>query len=233
MVPASSHLHIASCYKNSEDSSTGIMMRPLITTTTPNNNVSKLDAEEQTRLEQVKQHRSKGLVWNAFLLGSVLGAVLRGLVFATNSVISKTWSQNPIFSGSFLSSSLASDIGIHIIFIWSTVCYSRTRSGSLYLRKKLDQDVGRPAGSNLIWTARMSLLASLYFLSGYILGSCLFLVGVGVPMGMDVPFTFMLVTVLVDFVFSWLIFKCFDWVNNKSGEEQEDEEEDDSFFVYE
>jgi hypothetical protein len=68
------------------------MMRPLITTTTPSNNASILDAEEQTRLEQDKQQRSEGLVWkNAFLLGSVFGFVLQGLVFATYYSILNIW----------------------------------------------------------------------------------------------------------------------------------------------
>ena len=198
------------------------MMRPVIIATTPSNNASILDAEEQTWLDQDKQQRSKGLTWNAFLLGSVHGSVLQGGVFATYYSILKIWDQHLTFT-SFLSLTL--DIGVPIS-IWLTFFYFITsRSESLYLRRVRRGFGYIPAGSNSIWTARMSLLVTVYFWFGYIMGTCLFLVGVCVPMGMNVPLMRLLMTVVVNFILCWLLIKCFDWRHNKSGEEQENEED--------
>ena len=205
-------------YKISKDSSSGIMMRPLITAATipPSNSASILDAEEQTQLDQDEQQRSKGLYWNAFLLGSVHGFVFYGAGywgFATYYSALKFWGQ------AFL--------GIVVLLsIWVTIFYVITsRSSSLYLLKKVDEDVGTPVGSSSIWMARMSLLVSVYFWLGCSVGSFLFVVGGYVLMGMDVPLMYLLTTDVVSFISHWLVIQYFDLRHNKSGEEQEDEED--------
>ena len=64
--------------------------------------------------------------------------------------------------------------------IWVTFFYViiiTSRSSSLYLRKKLNEDAGTPAYYSSIWVARMSLPVSLYFLLAFtLLGSFLFVV---------------------------------------------------------
>jgi len=195
-------------------------MRPLIATaaTTPSSSASNLEAEDQNWLEQDGQQRRKGLVWKAFLLGSVFGFVLQGAAaFDTFYYILKIWGQSITSAALFF---IWWTTSTALFFIWLTLC----------LRKQLDEGVGAPAGSNSIWRARMSVLMSVSFLFGDIAGSCLFLVGVCVPMGMYVPWTRLLIAVVVVFVLFWLGIKCIDWRHNKSGAEQEDEE-DDSFFV--
>ena len=104
----SSHLHIASCYEESEDSSIKKLKRSL-TTTTRSSNSSALEAEEQTtRLEKDKR-QGKGLAWKAFLRGSAIGFVLQFMIFTTCYTIFKIWDRNPTFSGplSLVSFSLA------------------------------------------------------------------------------------------------------------------------------
>ena len=83
-----------------------------------------------------------------------------------------------------------------------------------------------------VWTARKSFIVGTNFLFGCIVGSRpLGAILVDLRMGIAVSLTRWLMRVVVDFVFLWLVIKCFDWGRNKSGEEQgEEEEEDDSFF---
>jgi hypothetical protein len=232
---SSSHLqHIASCYyyeASDEDNSSDIMKRPLITTAMSSSNVS-LETEDQTRQEQ----QSKRLVWQAFFLGSAIGFVLQVVVVATYYTIFKIWGQHPTFSASYFILVLLSQVDTVIcIGISLTFVYSMTKSGSLYMRKKLDQDhVDTPAGANSIWTARMLCVVGIYLLVGVSVGSCSFWTIVDLRMGMVmvVPLlTPWLMTAVVDFSFFYIMIKCFDWGHGKGGDEQEEEEEeeDDSF----
>jgi hypothetical protein len=236
---SSSHLQRIAppCYKYSDEdnSRSESMKRPLITTTlSSTSNASFLETEEQTsRLEQ----QSKHLVWQAFLLGSAIGCVLHVVVFATCYTIFKIWGQHPTFSGSLRHASycvlvLLSQVDIVIcIGIWSTFVYTMTTSGVLYMRKKLDQDVDTPAGANSIWTAHMLFVVGISFLIGVSAGSCSFWTIVDLRMGVFVPLTPLLMTVVVDLFLFYIIIKCFeDWGHGKSGDEQEEEEEDDSLF---
>jgi hypothetical protein len=80
----STHIHIAFSYEDSkEDSSSGIMKRPLVAANTrcSTNNASLLEPEEQTWLVQDKQERKGLVVWKAFLVGAVFGFVVQGMAF--------------------------------------------------------------------------------------------------------------------------------------------------------
>jgi hypothetical protein len=231
---SSSHLqHIASpYYKDSdEDNSSETMKRPLITTTMSSSNASLETDEEQTktRLEQQR----KRLVWRALLLGSGIGFVLQVVVFATCYTILKIWGQHPTFSSSLSLASyrilvLLSQVDIAIcIGIWSTFVYTMTKSGSLYMRKKLDQDVDTPAGANSIWTARVLFAVGIYFLVGVSVGSCSLWTIVDLRMGVVVPSVIPLL--MVEFSFFYIMIMCFDWghAGMSPGDEQEEEEEED------
>jgi phosphotransferase system glucose/maltose/N-acetylglucosamine-specific IIC component len=235
---SSSHLQrIASCYKYSdEDNSSESMKRPLITTTMSSSNASLETEEQRTRLEQ----QSKRLVWQAFLLGSAIGFVLHVVVFATCYTIFKIWGQHPTFSSSLSHASycvlvLLSQVDIVIcIGIWSTFVYTMTKSGFLYMRKKLDQDVDTPAGANSIRAARRLFgVKGIYFLVGVKVGTCSLWTIVHLRMGMVVPLTPLLTTDVVEFFLFYIMIKCFDWgragSSQSRGDEEEEEEEDDSF----
>jgi hypothetical protein len=232
---SSSHLqHIAPpCYKDSdEDNSSESMKRPLITTTMSSSNAS-LETEEQTRLEQ----QSKRLVWQAFLLGSAIGFVLHVVLFATCYTIFKIWGEHPTFSSSLSHASycilvLLSQVDIGIcIGIWSTFVYTTTKSGSLYMRKKLDQDVDTPAGANSIWTARMLFVVGIYFLVGVKVGTCSLWTIVHLRIGMVVPLTPLLMSVVVEIFLFYIMIKCFDWGRAGSSKSRGDEEEEDEEIV--
>jgi hypothetical protein len=229
----SSHLHIVSCYDGIEDSSTAeLMKRPLITATQSRIDASSLEAEQQ---QQIRLKGKEGPVWQAFFLGSAIGCALQVIVFATCFTIFKIWGENPTFTGPL---SLVSycvlvilsvpDIAIFIGICCLTFFYSRSKSGSLDMRKKLDQDVDTPAGSNSIWTERMLFVVGIYFLFGCHMGTWCSRWIIG-----DVPLMQLLTTVVVYFVLVWILIKCLDWEHSGSGEEQEEEEEHEecSFFV--
>jgi hypothetical protein len=176
----------------------------------------------------------QGLVWKAVLLGSAIGFVLQVMaVAAYYAILIKIWGQSPTLNLApywILVICSAVSIGMSIV-IWLTFFYDcRTKS------KKLDQDVDAPAaavGSNSIpWpsTSRTLFVVGIYFLFGYNMG-----VDIAVLfMGQAVPWTHFLKKVGVNFVLSWIIIKCFDWVehnNNKGGEEQKEEEETTHLYV--
>jgi hypothetical protein len=75
----SSHLHIASCFEDGEDSNSEIMMKRPLIVATQSSDASSLEAEEQqTRLKG----KEKGLVREAFLIGSAITCVLQVMCVA-------------------------------------------------------------------------------------------------------------------------------------------------------
>jgi hypothetical protein len=152
--------------------------------------------------------------------------------FATWYTIVKIWDQNPTFSGALsmvsywiLTAWRQVDAVIYICF-WSAFFYSRTKSGSLCLRKRLDQDADTPAGSNSIWTGPPPRLfvVGIYFLFGVNMGT--FSVWTPFYLYMGVADRFMAVPYVVDCVLFWLVIKCFNSGRNNKIEEEEEEEED-------
>jgi hypothetical protein len=246
---ASSHLHIASCYEDSEDSKSEMMKRPLITTTQSSD--ESLEADEgQTRLEQAKQQDKaplppdKGLLCQAFLLGSTSGFLLEGVSLATWCVIFKIWGQNATFSGalslvSYWMLVLLSNIfsrGIFICF-WLVFFYGTTKSGSLHLREKLDQDAeDTPAGSKLIWSAsrRRLFVVGIYFVFGFYMGALS--VSTIVHLCMGVADRFMAVPYVENCALFWLLLKCVECEQKTRGEEQaeqeEEKEEEDNYYSF-
>jgi hypothetical protein len=231
---ASSHLHIVSCYEDSsEDSSIEIMKRPLITSTTPRSNNVFLKAEEQTRLENEKEHGGKGLVWKVFLLGCVSGSALQVVVFATCHGMFKMWGAGCPMSHWTLV--LLSQVSVSVcIAIWLTYSYcTRTKSGSLLHThtKKFYQDVETPAGSNSISTGRMLVVVGIYFWFGFEMGSsCSIWTVVMLRMGNTAPSlmlsVLMTASVVKSVLFGILIKSFYCGRHNRSGEEEEEEEEE-------
>jgi hypothetical protein len=224
---AFSHLHIASpCHEDSQDSNNNEMMkRPLIATTR-----SSEDA-------QAKEQQDKGLIYQVFLLGSAIGFLLEVIMgFATRCTILKIWGQNPTFSGSL---SLLSywiltlcgqvSVVIYIYFcFWLVVHHTRSKSGYMYLlRKKLDQDVDAPAGSNSIWSAPPSRLfvVRVYFLFGVTIGTYSVSTIVYLYMGVAPDRSIMALPYnVVDCALFWLALKYFECVQKTRGEEQAEQE---------
>ena len=106
--------------------------------------------------------------------------------------------------------------------------YSRTKKSNM--RKiKLDHDVDTPAGSNpILWTTRMLFVMGINFLFGSNMGFYLVWVIVSLRMGLAVPsWPFLLKTIGLNFVLSWITIKCFDYAEhtNAGGEEHEEEAE--------
>jgi hypothetical protein len=228
---ASSHLHIASCYDDSEDSHSEMLKRPLISTTRSSND--SLEAEDD---KQDKQ-QDKGLVCcQAFLLGSAIGFLLEVMGFATWYIIFNVWGQNPTISSTWslvsywiLTSCGQVSVVIYICF-WLVVHQTRTKSGYMYqLRKKLDQDADNtPASSSkLIWSASPSRLfvVGVYFLLGVTMGT--FSVSTLIAFYKGVADRSMALPYVVVCVLFWLVLKSFECEQQKThGEEQSEQEEE-------
>jgi hypothetical protein len=160
---------------------------------------------------------------------------------ATSGVILKIWGQNPTFSGtlslvSYWTLVMLSNIlsrGIHICF-WLVFFHGTTKSGSLHLREKLDQDAeDAPAGPKSILSAppRRLLVVGICFLFGVNMGALS--VSTIVHLCMGVTDRFMAVPFVLNCALFWLVLKCFECEQKTRGEEQaEQEEKEDNYYSF-
>jgi hypothetical protein len=216
--------------KDGEDSNSETMMKRPLIVTAQSSDASFLEAEEQhTRLKG----KEKGLVREAFLIGSAISCALQVMCFAICHAIFKIWGQ-PCWTLVALSQgSVAILIGI-----WFTFFYSRSKSGSLCCmrRKKLDQNVDAlPAGLNSIKPARMVLVVEIYFLFGCLVGSWWARWIISNCLHIDITVLSMpswWMAVVVHVAVFVILRTHFHWGHHhRGGEKEEDEEEDDSLFV--
>jgi hypothetical protein len=210
---ASAHLHIDSCYEDSE-ASIGLesMKRPLIATTRSGN--PSLEAEEQTRLQNDKEQQDNSLAWKAFLIGSTFGCVQQTAGIAISCAIIKTWGQNPTVSSGAMnvavhhwtpSMAMLTQVSAAIFTgILFTCLHSRSKSGSLCMSKKLDQAEEEDVDAlSRTWTARMWFLVGMVCAWAIVQGgTCLLWIYVDLREDVAVPFLmdFLLVSAVFYFV---------------------------------
>jgi hypothetical protein len=224
---ASSHLHIASCYEDSEEDSNSEMTKYRLITTTRSSDES-LEAEEQ----------DKGLVCQSFCLGSAIGFLLQSMSFATWYTIFNVWGQNTTFSGTL---SLVSywmiltvcrqvDVVVYICF-WLVVYSTRTISRDIctfycaksWTRMPIHRLVPIRFGRESIFWFGVNTGA--LSVSTIIVHLC-----------MGVSNCFMAVSYVVDCALFWLVLKCFECEQKtreeKLAEQEKVEEKDDYKFSF-
>jgi Mn2+/Fe2+ NRAMP family transporter len=229
-----------SCEDNdrTEDSSTGENMKqPLIIIMS---NESSLKDEEQTKLSQERPSRSIVCI-QSFLFGSCIAFALQGIAFVAchtlgpstpGSLLRNYFSKNHLVLASQL------DAVIFVIFaagVGMTLTYTITKSGSLFLRKKLDKEDDSATASNpssvssSIWTARMLFIAGFfYFADGALVGSAF----VFLRTGMVLPWIPFLKTMMGVWVLFLIAVEYFEWRSRQCWHQTTDKElEDDLCFL--
>jgi hypothetical protein len=216
-----SRMYTASCFEDSdhtaEDSTTGenmiMLKQPLIITMSDE---ESLEGEGQTKLQKERQSRS--VICKSFLLGSSFGFALQAMSYAAYYTLFKMFGKDTTpepgsllswFSYCLLVLISQLDLAIYVA-IWLAFLYTTTKSGSLYMRKKFDNDAANP-NSGSIWTTRMLFMFGVYFLVGLHAGAFSLLVIVDLFIGMAIPLMPLLRNMMMDFVTLFLIGKCFDW----------------------
>ena len=117
--------------------------------------------------------------------------------------------------------------------IWVGCFMMMTRKGSMYMRKKFDDDAHAP-NSESVWTPRFLFVNGIGFHLGALSGSYGILAIVDVTLGMPVSLWPLLCSLLVDVGICWLTIKCFDWWIGHSirhDDDPEGDQEEDSFFI--
>ena len=120
--------------------------------------------------------------------------------------------------------------------LWVISFMTLTRKGSLYMRKKFDNDADAP-NSESVWTPRSLFLSGNGFLLGFIAGSYVaWIVVEDIVLGRPFPAVALVFSsLLVNVGFCCFTIKCVDWHHQElctaEGDEPEEDQEDSSFLV--
>ena len=112
--------------------------------------------------------------------------------------------------------------------IWTGFFMTLTRKGSVYLRKKFDNDADAP-NSKSVWTPRFLLRNGQGFLLGQFTGSYIVWAITNIMLGMPVPLVSMISALMREVGLCCLVIKCLDWSYQLDDEPEEDQE--DSYFI--
>jgi len=118
---------------------------------------------------------------------------------------------------------------VDIVFfaiLWVACAMSLTRKGSMYMRKKFDNDADAP-NTESVWTQRFLFLSGIGVLLGVIAGSYTAWVIIDIELGFPVSLTPLFSTFLLDVVLCYLMVKGFDYAHD----EPEEDDDEDSFLV--
>jgi hypothetical protein len=229
-----SQLSIASCFESiSSNTSNTDLKQPLV-------EVQDLESSSSSSQEEQKTKNAKLstlVLVKSLCFGCFVGLLLQAVTLSAFLVINKKFGGNPepeesaTLSYRTLYLLLNLDIVVYSI-IWTAFIVALTRKGSMYMRKKFDNDADAP-NTESVWTPRFLLLSGVGFLFGLLVGSYTAWAIVDVRMGMPLPLTPLIFTLLMDMGRCCLMIKCYDWGHDIRGYYDPDEDEDDEgvFFV--
>jgi hypothetical protein len=228
-----SRLHTASCFENISSTADADLKQPLVEVQDLESSSSSSYSREEVSTDNARRRLSNHVLVKSLCLGSFVGFLLQAVKFSAYLVITKKWGKNgPLEeSGATLSYwTVYLIMHIDIVFypiIWGGfVTALLTRKGSMYLRKKFDNDADAP-NTESVWTERFLFLSGVGFLFGVIVGSYTAWAIVDIELGMPVPLSPLISILFMDGFLCCLMIKCFDW-GHQAPEEEDDE---DSFFV--
>ena len=199
---------------------------------------SSSSSQEQQKTDIARQRVSILILVKSFCFGAFVGLLLQAVSFAAFLVFTKKWGKNPQPDESAPLSYWTLYLLIHadvaicaLIFVGFVM--TMTRKGSMYMRKKFDNDAHAPNGES-VWTPLFLLVSGIYFLIGAVVGSCGAWAVVDVALGTPVPLASLLCSLLVNVGLCCLMIKrCFDWGHGPSftADDEPEEDQEDSFFI--
>jgi hypothetical protein len=228
-----SQLYTASCFESiSSSTANANLKQPLV-------EVQDLESSSSSQEEQktdIERRRLSSLVLvKSLCFGSFVGLLLQAVTFSAFLVITKKWGRNPqpeesaTLSYWTLYLLLNLDIALYSI-IWGGFIMALTRKGSMYMRKKFDNDADAP-NTESVWTPRFLLLSGTGFLFGLLVGSYTAWAIIDFKLGWPLPLTPLIFTLLMDVGRCCLMIKCFDWGHEITTYYELEEDDEDSFFV--
>jgi hypothetical protein len=203
---------------------------------------SSSHSEEEQMTESARREASNRILVKSLCFGAFSGLFLHIVTFSALFLFTLHFGKNskPDESASVsywtLYLIINADTAFYTLFFGGFLM-TLTRKGSMYMRKKFDNDADNP-NSQTIWTPRFLVLTG--FLVGITGGSYAAWAIVVVKLGRPVPLAPLLCTLLVDVGRYCLMIKCFDSGRRPITADDDDlldedqagdQEEDDSFFV--
>ena len=231
---ASQLLCDASCYERIATSDANVdLKQPLVVVQdleSPQS--SQSSSHEEQNADIARQRVSTRVLTKLFC-----GLVLQAITFSASWVMCKKCGNNtqPDESAPLSNWTLYLLIHADAIAFFTLICMMgfammATRKGSIYMRKKFDDDTDAP-NSESVWTGRFLLISVMDFRFGFTTGCyatrAIFDIALGRPVSL-VP----LLCLPVDLGLYYLMMKCFDWGHQLTTADDElEEDEEDSFFI--
>jgi hypothetical protein len=233
-----SQLHNASCFESisSRSNASAELKQPLLVVVQDLESSSSSCSQEEQEADVAKRAVKKRILVKCLCFGAFGSLLVQAVAFSAYLVFTIYWGKNPKpdTSAPFSYWTLYFFIYIKIIFytlVWGIVFIMKvTKKGSMYLRKKFDNDADAP-NSDSIWTPRFLVHSRLGFILGVIAGTSAAGAVINIGLGMPVPYMPLLYTLLMDTGLCCLMIKCFDWGHGPDPFSTEDASDDDSFFV--
>ena len=189
-------------------------------------------SQEEQNTDIARQRASILILIKSFCFGAFVSLLLQAVTFSAFWVFTIHWGKNPQ-SAPFLRfwtiyPLMHLDVAFYAI-VWVACAMTLTRKGSMYMRKKFDNDADAP-NSESVWTPQFLFLNGNCFLLGVIAGSYVAWDFVLIALGVPVPLALVFSSLLLDVGICCLMIKSFDWHQELWTVEEEDDQED-SFFV--
>jgi hypothetical protein len=235
-------LYSASCFESisSSSDSNADLKQPLVEVQDleSSSRPSSQDEQKTEKNADPRLRRSNLVLVKSLCFGSFVGLLLQAVTLSAFLVINKKWGENPeesLATLSYRTLYLVATLNTVVYsIIWTGFMVSLTRKGSMYMRNFFDnEDADAPNTESVCWTPRFLLLSGIGFLLGLLVGSHAAWAVVNFKMGMPLPLTPLLFSLLMDMGCCYLVIKCFDWAHEITGYYYyyEPEEDEDSFFV--
>ena len=232
----------ASCFeriaRRSKNASAGDLKQPLLVVVEDLESSPSSQEQEQTT-DDAKQRVSTLILTEILWIGAFAGLLLQLVTFSAFLVLFFSWGKNPQPNESApLASYWTVYMLVHLdvaFYAFVLVGFAMTlirKGGSLYLRKKFDNDADAP-NREAVWTPRFLFLNGISFLLGLATGKIIWTI-VDIKLGTPVPRVTLLSALLMEVGLCCLIIKCFDW-GQKSPctalDDEPEEDQQDSFFI--
>jgi hypothetical protein len=231
-----SQLSTASCFESiSSSTANANLKQPLVEvqdlelSSSPSSQVEQKTDNERRRLSSL-------VLVKSLCFGSFIGLLIQAVTFSAFLVVSKKWGRgNPQPEESAALSYWTLYLLIHMdiaVFsiIWGCIFMTLTRKGSMYMRKKFDNDADAP-NTESVWTQRFLFLNGIGVLLGVIAGSYTAWAIMDIEMGFSVSLPLLFSTLLMYGGLCYLMVKCFDWGHAHNEYDEPEEDDEDSFLV--
>jgi hypothetical protein len=225
----------ASCFESISSTANADLKQPLVVEVQDFESFASSSQEEEQITHNARRRVRTRVLMKSFCFGAFVGLLLQAIMFsAFLLVITKKWGGDPHPEESTTVSfwSLYLLLNMDVLFygiIWAGFLTALTRKGSLYMRKKFDNDADAP-NTESIRTPRFLFIIGSGFLLGHLVGSNTAWTVMDMQLGMPLQLIPLLIfRLLTDVERCCLMVNFFDW--GCAHLEDDEEEESESFCL--